>query len=83
MTDKNKLTAKQEAFVKAIQTGKTKSDAYRLAYNTSNMTEKTVNECASFEASKPKISARLSEVTSNVREQTEYGIKEHIAELDR
>lgn len=40
-----------------------KSDAYRTAYNTSRMTDKTVNEKASLLASNDKVRARIKELS--------------------
>lgn len=56
------LTAKQEAFAKAIVEGKTQSDAYRSAYNVSKMTDKSIWEKASALAADIKVSARIAEL---------------------
>jgi hypothetical protein len=40
-----------------------KSDAYRTAYDTSRMTDKTVNEKASLLASNDKVRARIKELS--------------------
>jgi len=57
------LTEKQYNFVLGIQKGLTKSDAYRQAYDVSNMKTETVHRLASVEASKEKI--RGARKTSN------------------
>ena len=57
------LTAKQEKFAQSIALdGMNKSDAYRAAYDTSKMTDKTVNEKASVLASQDKVTARILEL---------------------
>ena len=56
------LTAKQEKFVQNIIEGMSQADAYRSAYNTQTMTDKTVHEKASLLASQDKVRARLTEL---------------------
>jgi phage terminase small subunit len=57
------LTPKQEKFAQSIALdGMNKSDAYRSAYDTSKMTDKTVNEKASLLASQDKIKTRILEL---------------------
>lgn len=53
MSDRQ-LTAKQEKFILAVVEGMTQADAYRHAYNASNMTDKTIIEKASKLAKKHK-----------------------------
>ena len=61
------LTPKQEQFAKAIALdGMSYSDAYRSAYDTSNMSDKTVNEKASLMKDKDKIRARIKELRDEV-----------------
>ena len=56
------LTAKQEAFVQNILQGMSQADAYRSAYDTKRMTEKTVWESASKLMANPKVATRLKEL---------------------
>lgn len=56
------LTAKQEKFVQNILEGMNQADAYRSAYDTKKMTDKTVHEKASLLAGQDKVRARLSEL---------------------
>jgi phage terminase small subunit len=56
------LTAKQEAFVQNIIQGMSQADAYRSAYDTKRMTEKTVWESASKLMANPKVTTRLTEL---------------------
>lgn len=56
------LTAKQEEFAKGIAEGMTQADAYRSAYNTSRMTDKSIWEKASALAKDVKVTARVKEL---------------------
>lgn len=61
------LTAKQELFAQSIALeDMNKSDAYRSAYNTKGMSDKTINEKASLLASQDKIRARIQELRNEV-----------------
>lgn len=56
------LTAKQERFVQCIIEGMSQADAYRTAYETSRMTDKTIHEKASRLMSDGKVRARIAEL---------------------
>ncbi len=56
------LTAKQENFVELLTQGTCQSSAYRGAYNTQNMSDKTVWEEASRIRKHPKVSTRILEL---------------------
>ncbi len=56
------LTAKQENFVELITQGTCQSSAYRGAYDTQNMSDKTVWEEASRLRRHPKVSTRILEL---------------------
>lgn len=60
MTTPPKLTAKQEAFCRAIITEPDQSAAYRSVYSTKNCTAKTVNEAASRLMANCKVVARVA-----------------------
>lgn len=60
------LTAKQEKFVQKIIEGSSQADAYRAAYNTSKMTDKTIWEAASKLMADSKVTARLSELREQI-----------------
>ena len=61
------LTEKQERFAQAVALeGMTYSDAYRSAYDTKRMSNKTINEKASVLASEDKITARITELRENL-----------------
>lgn len=56
------LTAKQEEFAKNVATGMSYSDAYRSAYNTSRMTDKSIWEKSCELANNVKVAERLKEL---------------------
>lgn len=57
------LTPKQERFAQAVALEEmTYSDAYRSAYNTKGMSDKTVNEKASLLKDEDKIRTRIQEL---------------------
>ena len=61
------LTPKQEKFVKAIVLdGMNYSDAYRSAYDTKRMTDKSINEKASLLKDDVKIRARIKELAAEI-----------------
>lgn len=61
------LTDKQEKFCQAVALeGMSLSDAYRSAYETKNMKDKTVNEKACVLAKEDKITARIEELRASV-----------------
>ena len=61
------LTPKHEQFAKAIALdGMNYSDAYRSAYNTERMTDKTINEKASLLKDDGKIRARIAELRKEI-----------------
>ena len=56
------LTAKQENFVELLTQGTSQTSAYRGAYDTQNMSDKSVWEEASRLRRHPKVSTRISEL---------------------
>ena len=56
------LTDKQEKFCKAIVEGMTQADAYRSAYDSENMADKTIYEAASRLMADSNIIARVQEL---------------------
>lgn len=53
------LTMKQEAFAQALANGASNADAYRAAYDATNMRETTIHSEASRLANNPLITARV------------------------
>lgn len=61
------LTDKQERFAQAVALeGMSLSDAYRSAYDTKRMKDKTINEKASRMAADGNIGARIAELRASV-----------------
>jgi phage terminase small subunit len=60
------LTAKQEQFAQGIIKGMSQADAYRSAYSTSRMADKTVHENASRLANDSKVKARINELRGKI-----------------
>lgn len=56
------LTAKEEKFSLNVFSGMTLTDAYKDAYDSENMSDKTINEKASLLAKKDKIRTRIQEL---------------------
>ena len=56
------LTAKQENFVEHLTQGSSQTSAYKGAYDTQNMSDKTVWEEASRLRRHPKVSTRILEL---------------------
>ena len=58
------LTQKQNNFVDLMIDGANSTSAYRLSYETSAMSDKTVWEAASRLSKNPKVIARLNQLTA-------------------
>lgn len=65
---KNKLTIKQETFIQNIINGMTQRDAYKNAYNTKNMKDKTIDENACRLFNDSKIVARYEELKKKLED---------------
>jgi len=75
------LTPKQEAFVQAIISGKTQSDAYRLAYDTSKMKPSSVHELASVLMTDVKISSRIKGIKEELAKHFMWTREDSVREL--
>jgi hypothetical protein len=64
------LTPKQEEFAKKIAEGMTQADAYRSAYSTKRMTDKTIWENASRLMADSKVVARVKELRDMIAKPT-------------
>lgn len=67
----HQLTHKQEKFILAVVEGKTQADAYRHAYNASNMSADTIINKASKLMARDDIRARYNELRAKVVERAE------------
>ena len=77
------LTAKQEKFVQNIIQGMSQADAYRSAYSTKNMSDKTIHEAASRLVADSKVSARLSELRQQLTKSTIMSAQERLEWLTK
>ena len=77
------LTAKQEKFVQSIIDGMSQADAYRSAYNTKRMTDKTVWEKASKLMADGKVRARLQELRDLMMSPSIMSAQERLEYLTR
>ena len=60
------LTQKQSSFVENLSVGFNASDAYRAAYNASEMSDKTIWEASSRLSKNPKVVARLDVLSAEI-----------------
>lgn len=77
------LTAKQEQFVQNIIKGMSQADAYRSAYNTKRMSDKTIHENASRLANDSKVTARLNELRAQISTASIMTAQERLEYLTR
>ena len=59
-----RVTSNQTKFIDSMVEGSCKSDAYRFAYDKTNMSSKTIWEAASRISKNPKIVARLDHLSA-------------------
>ena len=65
------LTPKQEKFIQELIKGKSQREAYKAAYNASNMADKTIDEKASRLFKQDKLRARYEQLRDKVIKRTE------------
>lgn len=83
MTENN-LTAKQEIAAQAYALeGMTQSDAYRAAYSTENMTDKSVHELASRLFADIKVSSRVEELQALTLKRLQVTVDRVVAEYSK
>ena len=71
-TEKSKkLTQKREKFVQELIIGKSQREAYKTAYSTKNMKDKTIDEKASRLFAEGKVRARYYELQDRLRKEAE------------
>lgn len=77
------LTEKQELFVRKIIEGETQADAYRAAYSTQRMSDKTVWEKASRLMADNKVRARVAELRDKIADESIMTAQERLKLLTR
>ncbi|MDU6856089.1 MAG: terminase small subunit [Clostridiales bacterium] len=70
------LTPKQEKFVQGIVSGLSQREAYKQAYNATNMKETTIDNKAYMLFNKDEIRARYEEIISEYKEESKYNRKQ-------
>lgn len=75
------LTAKQEIFVQELVKGKSQREAYKAAYNASNMKDSTIDEHACRIFKKDKVNARYIELMSKAASKAVATREEILLEL--
>lgn len=78
------LTPKQEAFAQAVVSGKSQSDAYRIAYKVRPGTKlSSINVAASKLMADPNISQRVEELRIPVAKKAQITLESHLEDLLR
>lgn len=77
------LTAKQEKFCQSIIEGMSQADAYRSAYSTKKMSNKTIQECASRLMNDRNITARVAELRDQLAKPTIMSAQERLEWLTK
>lgn len=75
------LTPKQEKFIQAIVAGKTQREAYKEAYNATNMKDKTIDENACRLMNNSKVKARYEELMEEHKKKALYTREEAVNDL--
>mgnify|MGYP000641473327 FL=1 len=76
------LTPKQEVFAQAVASGKSQSDAYRVAYKVgANTKPETVNQAASRIMADSNVAARVAELRKPIAEKAQMTLESHLRDL--
>ena len=78
-----KLTAKQEAFAQEILKGKSQRVAYKTAYPSQKMSNKTIDEKACLLMKNDKIRTRLEELTNELKQRNMVTVERVLQEYAR
>lgn len=76
----DKLTVKQEKFAQGLFAGMSQREAYKEAYDTSKMTDKSIDEKACVLANGVKVRSRIDELTSELKERNMITVERTLAE---
>ena len=75
---KDKLTPKQEIFIKNIVSGMNQREAYKNSYNAENMCENTIDKEACLLFNNPKIAERYKELIEELKDEAIMTAKERM-----
>jgi phage terminase small subunit len=76
-----KLTIKQEKYVQGLFAGLSQREAYKEAFNCSNMADKTIDENACRLANDSKVVARIEELTNELKDRNMVTVERVLSEL--
>lgn len=75
------LTPKQEKFIQGVVSGLSQREAYKQAYNTSNMKDETIDVKASKMFNMDKVRTRYQELLNEFKEKSLYTREEAVNDL--
>jgi phage terminase small subunit len=81
--DTIKLTVKQEKYVQGLFLGLSQREAYKLAYDCKEMTDKTIDEAACRLADASKVVARLDQLKASFAIQNTKTVQKIVNELSK
>jgi len=76
------MTPKQEQFSQLVANGMSQSTAYKEAYNANNMNNDAIHVEAHKLANHPKVSLRIKEIQSEIREKVQVSKESLTKELE-
>lgn len=82
LNGRKKLTPKQEKFVEGIISGKNPSEAYKSAYNPTNMSKESIKVEAQKYLKKPNISLTIQQKKAKIEEELIYTAKDSFLNLE-
>jgi phage terminase small subunit len=77
----DKLTIKQEKFAQGLFSGLSQREAYKQAYNAEKMKDNTIDRMAYDLVNNRKITARIQELTDELKERNMITVEKVLAEL--
>lgn len=77
------LTIKQEKFAQGLFAGLSQREAYKQAYNAEKMNDNTIDRMAYELANNPKVTARIAELTDELKGRNMVTVEKVLAELSK
>ena len=75
------LTGKQARFAEEVASGKTQSEAYRIAYNADGMKDESIWRKASELMNHGKVTAMIEKIRSPIVEKARLTLEQHLTNL--